>query len=128
MSYPDYFPKGCPPRKAKNVEIEAYRICKDEIVTHSDFLSFHEEGKLAYLDDIKKYGVSLDKDEDTLKAMLKMPSFKKQNKKCIAKGITKKDLGVVLETPSASSTHLTWWLKVDSKPEKYFQCCYKKGE
>lgn len=129
MKYPNYFPKGCPPKEAKDVEHIVYRICKNKELTHADFLSYYELGLLPNSNDIKKYGISLDMERDRLIAMLGMPSLKNKNMKCVAKGITKKELGVSLQTPSkASTSHITWWLKDGADPEKYFRSDFLKGE
>ena len=129
MKFPDYFTNGCPPKEAKNIEYCAYRICNDKIIAHTDFLSYYELGLAQKSNNIKKYGISLNTERDTLIAMLGMPAQKNRDMKCVAKGITKEDLGVSMFTPSKdSSTHLTWWLKEGAEPEKYFECDYLKGE
>lgn len=129
MKFPDYFPKGCPPYEAKNIEYEAYRICKDKNIVREDFLSYYQLGLAKESNNIKKYGVSLDFNREYLIGMLGLPAQKNKNMKCVAKGITKKDLGVVLLTSSArSSSHLTWWLKENADPENYFKSDYIKGE
>lgn len=129
MKYPDYFPKGCPPKEANQIEHIVYRICKNKEVSHSDFLSFYEMGLLPNSNDVKKYGISLDLNKEQLVAMLGMPAQKKRNMKCVAEGITKKELGVSLKTPSArSSSHITWWLKSGATPEDYFKCVFVKGD
>lgn len=128
MRYPNYFPKGCPPKDAKNVEIDVYRMCKNSKVSHSDFLSYYELGKAKDLSDLRVYGISLDKDFEKIKAMMGMPFAKHNNFNCIAKGITKKGMGKILATPSNNSrTHITWWLKEGSTPEEHFTCCYRRG-
>ena len=119
MSYPDYFPKGCPPRDAKNIEITAYRICKNNVVTHDDFLSHYQLGLAPNFKDNIKYGVSLLSDKEKALNMLRLPRF---NNKYIAEGITKKGLGVIKNTPTKQigNVHYTWWLKNDTRPENYF--------
>ncbi len=129
MRYPNYFPKGCPPKEADNTERIVYRICKDANINHTDFLSFYEMGIMQNSTDIKKYGISVNKNKDELITLLGMPSQKNKNMKCIAKGITKKDLGVSAQTPSNTMpSHITWWLKENADPENYFKCDYLKGE
>ena len=127
--YPEFFPKNCPPIEAIDEEIESYRLCPNNEISHYDFLSFYELGKLKHSNDIKKYGVSLLTDYQQSIAMLGMPKYKKSNNKYIAKGKTAKGLGVVLRTPSKDlSTHITWWLKINSQPENYFSIVYNNEE
>ena len=119
MSYPDYFPKGCPPRDAKNIEITAYRICQNNVVTHDDFLSHYQLGLAPLFNGDIKFGVSILSDKEKAFNMLRLPRF---SNKYIAEGITKKGLGVVKNTPTNQfgDVHYTWWLKEGTTPEKYF--------
>lgn len=129
MKFPSYFPKGCPPQGAKNIEYEAYRICKNKNILREDFLSYYQLGLAKDSKNIKKYGISLDTNREHLIGLLGLPAQKNRGMKCVAKGITKKNLGVVLLTPSSQyQSHLTWWLKEDADPENYFKCDYIKGE
>ncbi len=124
MKYPNYFPQGCPPDDAVAKEIDAYRICKSSIITHSDFLSFYEEGKKIY-GNILGYGISIFSNINEAYTVLKMPAHRKEY---IAKGITNSDCGVIKYTPSSKhSSHYTWWLYENATPEKYFQIIKEQG-
>lgn len=119
VSYPNYFPKGCPPKDAKNIEMLAYRICKNNVISHDDFLSHYELGLFPSFGGDIKYGVSLISDKEKAINMLRLPRF---SKSYVAEGITKKGLGVVKNTPSKQhgNAHYTWWLKNNTQPEIYF--------
>ena len=118
MSYPNFFPKGCPPKDAKNIEIIAYRICQNSVVTHDDFLSHYQLGLAPSFNSDIKYGVSILSDKEKAFNMLRLPRFSNKN---IAEGVTKKGLGVVKNTPTKQlgNVHYTWWLKEGANPEKY---------
>ena len=55
MKFPSYFPKGCPPQGAKNIEYEAYRICKNKNILREDFLSYYQLGLAKDSKNIKKH-------------------------------------------------------------------------
>ena len=62
MKYPDYFPSNCPPVEACAKEVPAYRMCKTNCITRSDFQSYYEMGK-NFGGKINGYGVSVLSDE-----------------------------------------------------------------
>lgn len=118
MKFPGYFPVNCPPPDAEPKNIIAYRICGNEIVCRADFNSYFELGKKVG-NDAKFYGASVFADFSEANQIIKMPAHKN---KYLAKGTTDKSCGVIKHTPSHNhSSHFTWWLYEDAKPEVYFQ-------
>lgn len=117
MNFPDYFPNGCPPEDAKAIEILAYRICKNNPITHEDFLSYYELGKR--FNGVNGYGVSLLVDLKEANTILAMPAHRRD---LIAKGLTARECGVLKQTSSnIRKSHFTWWLYEKAEPEKHFE-------
>lgn len=118
MRFPDYFPEGCPPSEAISKEVEVFRMCKSNVIEHSDFLSFYELGKNIN-GNVNGYGISVICDSGQAHTLSQMPAHRQEY---LAKGSTKSDCGVILETPSRNiSSHITWWLYEGATPEKYFK-------
>lgn len=118
MKYPDYFPSNCPPVEACAEEVPAYRMCKTNCITRSDFQSYYEMGK-NFGGKINGYGVSVLSDEQEANVLASMPAHRKDY---LARGCTAPICGEILRTPSRnSSSHITWWLYENATPEKYFK-------
>jgi len=116
MKFPDYFPEGCPPEDAISKEIIVYRICKNNPIERKDFASYYELNKGK--SDIKHYGVSVFSNSNEAKMICLLPNHRQE---FIATGKTAEECGKIKLTPSIkSSSHITWWLYENARPEKYF--------
>lgn len=117
MDFPAYFPQGCPPSDAQEKELIAYRLCKSNPVVISDFYSYYQL-RLDF-NGVNGYGVSLFTDLNEAITLKKMPAHKNE---MLAKGVTSHLCGLMKETPTRRfSSHITWWLYEDARPENYFQ-------
>lgn len=129
MSFPDYFPEGCPPEEATDAEIELYRFCTQSPPCEEDFCSYYEQNPQRYEGVIQAYGLSvLPSADECLKALRKSPVLRAKYK-YIATGANNPSRGKTLQTPGRiSPRHITWWVYKDVKPHTFFVICEEGGE
>lgn len=122
LSFPEYFPPGCPPEDATREELTVYRYCENtDKVLASDFISYYQDDPDKYKKKILAYGLSIMLSSEECSKGLKLPAIKRKFKS-FAKGNTYNSLGVVKRTPNKNSeSHCTWWLYEGVCPEKYFK-------
>jgi hypothetical protein len=112
-NWPDYFPEQCPPGKARNDNVQVFRLVSGTPLSAEDFhptiiesphRPFEPENLCAAC------GVSVFRNvQDVIK---KRAKYKPLRSKKIASGrITESD-GLVLET--FAPTHMTWWLQTST--------------
>ena len=127
LSFPTYFPKGCPPAEAIDEECLLYRLCKRKELSEDDFTSFYLINPEKHKDNINAYGLSVFRTaNDCLSVRNKAPKLRKKYKH-IASGWTNKFRGKILNTPSnASPAHFTWWVYEGVYPHTFFEI-YDEG-
>ncbi len=119
-----------PPINACLENVSVYRLVKSRTeLLEDDFLASIDadikENKLreGCVRDDRYYGVSVFEELDDVKALLlKVPHFKTKFE-AIANGITKDEDGCIRRDKRngySSTSHLTWWLFENAKPETYF--------
>lgn len=121
MSYPDYFPKDCPPPNCETENRLLYRLCKGSEISSEDFKSYYLLGLT--FNDNRGYGLSMIASLEEARKYLLLPKKILNDKKfkSIAKGYTEND-GVWKYTASKKiKTHITWWLKNGVEPWKRFE-------
>jgi hypothetical protein len=124
-SWPEFYPKGVPPKSAEDADGEFYRLVKVSPPTPQCFLSTHEE----YPNRHKKckgealqcvYGTSFFSDErGASDARAKFPAALGDRK--VAKGELMPFMGKMKKTFS-DPAHYTIWLKVNSLIHERFVC------
>ncbi|AZR72482.1 hypothetical protein BBF96_03255 [Anoxybacter fermentans] len=123
ISWPDYFPKGCPPDTARRDEVVVYRgIRNNNKVTAEDFIPLkilQPRRKFKGEDNCNACGISVFKDiKDLIKKRKSLPALKKKYP-YIAIGTIKRNHGLILETYGGS--HITWWVKPGVEPHTFFE-------
>jgi hypothetical protein len=126
--FPSYFPDGCPPDAATDVEKELYRLCESSPPTPEDFISFYLRDPYKYKNICQAYGLSVFDSEDACKkACDKVPRLRKKYK-YRSRGFNTPDRGKILATPSkAHSQHITWWVYEGVEPHTFFETCLEGG-
>jgi|LSQX01.3.fsa_nt_gb hypothetical protein len=121
--FPNYFPKGCPPKEAIEKEISAYRLTKNNPALVDDFKPHAILNPKKKYNDIKAYGLSVFTDYNEISTVMKLnPKMRKF--KFITIGTIFKGSGVILETPNENhKSHVTWWLYNGIKPHTFFRTC-----
>lgn len=129
LSFPDYFPEGCPPNEASDSEIELFRLCMQSPPCEEDFITFYEQNPEKYRGNILAYGLSAYATAgDCISARKKSPRLRAKCK-YIAKGRNNPLRGKTLQTPShANPNHITWWVYKGVKPHSFFAICEEGGE
>lgn len=121
MTFPIYFPEGCPPGDATHEELCVYRYCIEQTVTENDFLSYYQLDPVKWNGKIRAYGLSVQLcKEDCIKG-LQLPAIRKRFKS-YASGMTYANTGVIKQT-GKNPFHYTWWLYNNAKPHTYFVIC-----
>lgn len=119
--FPDYFPEGCPPDDAKEMETHAYRFCENPIYEHDEnWKTFYDRNPEKYKNMIQAYGLSFFLDKRNTEKFMKTKSFKNIT---IVEGLITSDTGVVKDTSKNNNAHHTWWLYENVKPHLYFKIC-----
>lgn len=123
-TFPDTFPKGCPPEDSMNNRLIVYRLIRGETITKDDFKSFKELGRDARGQKYPfiEYGLSVNTSyEELRKCWRGNPGLKKMFKN-IGTGLTYECTGKVKATPSkAQKCHHTWWIYKEVDPSNFFQ-------
>lgn len=110
--WPDYFPDRCPPRDARQDELEVFRLVSGALPSADDFLpSIVATPHRNFPPDTAciACGVSVFKKLEDILA--RQQRYKGLRSKAVAKGTITSADGVVLETLQPS--HVTWWLQTD---------------
>lgn len=125
QTWPDFYPKGVPPKTAVDAEGEFYRLVRANPPTSNCFLSTHEE----YPNRHKKckgealqcvFGASFFSDaRGASDTKAKFPAA--LGDRIVAKGDVLPFMGVMKKTFS-DPAHYTIWLKVNSSIHEHFQC------
>ncbi|WP_036546736.1 hypothetical protein [Nitrincola lacisaponensis] len=121
MDWKYTLPTQCPPKEARNDEIELYRLVENSPPTSSDFVPLAVELKTPHqkFDEFMNccsHGLSAFKTiEGAIKWRKKYKKKFKNHK--ISKGVIKKKDGMVLET--FKRPHITWWVSTE-QPERGF--------
>ena len=128
--FPDFFPEGCPPEDSIQENIEVYRMIVGENPNSADFKSFHELGrtasKIPY--PFMEYGLSVNKDLNELKKIVKAAPVMKKKFKNIARGVLSNETGVIKHTPTKQQkNHITWWMFKDINACNYFNTVKEGG-
>ena len=121
MSYPDYFPKDCPPPNCQTENKLLYRLCVGNEISPEDFKSYYLMG-LSFNGNLG-YGLSMIASLEEARRYFLLPKkiVKDKKFKSIAKGYTEND-GVWQYTPTNRyKSHITWWLKDGAEPWKRFE-------
>ncbi|ATQ03659.1 hypothetical protein WAF85_003741 [Salmonella enterica] len=125
QTWPDFYPKGVPPKTAVDAEGEFYRLVRANPPTPNCFLSTHEE----YPNRHKKcrgealqcvYGTSFFSEErGATDAKAKFPAA--LGDRTVAKGNVMPFMGVMKKT-FADPAHYTIWLTVNCSIHEHFAC------
>lgn len=121
MTYPNWFPKNCPPADCEMRNKLLYRLCKGSNPNPDDFLSYYLLGKK--FSGVNGYGISMLASLEDAKKYFLLPAKVVKDKRfhSIAKGFTEDD-GVWKYTHSDRyKSHVTWWLKDGAEPWKRFE-------
>lgn len=120
IKWADDFPENCPPAKAINRGLEAYRLLKKRSPEETDFKT-HKELNIPFkkTNECLACGLSVYTDIDAIYSMLKKVPKMRKKFKFYAKGIVPTDAGVLLETPE-KSRHYTWWVYPETNPMDAF--------
>lgn len=129
LTFPIYFPSGCPPEDATIDEVKVYRLCRNEHnITEDDFKSYYICDPVKYENCINAYGLSVLIDIPSVKAILNKNAFMKRKYDGCSCGITYKYTGKIKNTPAESvEGHYTWWICENVYPDKYFKICSIEG-
>jgi hypothetical protein len=108
FSFPAGWPPNCPPDDAVDADIEVYRTVSADPPAATDFLSYHEEGKLVKNRQkiCQAHGVSVYGSVEDAIHHRKVFGWASQR---IAKGKLTPDQGRTKPTPGSLPSHITWW-------------------
>ncbi len=125
MSYPDFFPEGCPPETAEFIDMYLFRYTVNDPPLEADFLSAFQMGKFKRSIKVQKYGLSMNSCiKDARNSIGLVPAL--WDYKYIAGGYASIEDGPIEYTPSEKiSKHLTWYLYKNVNPYKKF-CVLEK--
>lgn len=126
ITFPNYYPRGVPPRECKDAEGEFFRIVKSKPPSSGCFKNMYETNRKR----MQKfqgmplkccYGVSVYTEETSLiNAFNKFPEGSGLH--YIAKGMVEHDDGKMLKTGAPDSTHYTLWLREGNETHTKFAC------
>lgn len=120
--FPDYFPAGCPPAEAEELEIEVYRLCRNIIPEEKDFETFYQINPEKWKNNFEAYGVSVFKSFIEIQTMREKDPRLRAKFKTYAAGCTYEYTGVIQHTSKKlRESHYTWWLYEGVKPHEYFK-------
>ncbi len=106
MTFPDDWPKGCPPDEAEDAYGEVFRIVRDYPPSNSDMMSHHETGRLPKAPPCLRCGLSVFLvEEDAVNQQQLLPKLGKR----IANATLNATHGKISLTPGQQPTHTTWW-------------------
>ena len=109
-SWPEYFPRECPPADARRDDIEVFRLVDGSPPSASDFrptIVEYPHRKFEGADYCAACGVSVFRDINDI--VRKRERYKGLRGKKIAVGRITHEAGLILETFGLS--HITWWLQ-----------------
>ena len=123
MRWPSNYPEGCPPADSYNADGSLFRLANRSSYAPQDFLSAYalevkrvDKGTIPEIRDeysnCQARGLSVYRTyEDTVKAMLKIPSLSK--KKALVE-VDSNQTGLLKNTPNKRNpSHYTWWIPND---------------
>lgn len=129
FEFPDFFPKGCPPKEAKSEELTLYRFCAYNPPSEQDFLSYYQLNPAKYEGVIDAYGLSTFLYESDCRKALKIAPSLRKNCSYLASVVSYNETGVVQHTPSKTgSSHHTWWLYDGVLAHNYVVACCPFGD
>lgn len=112
-TWPQSFPKDCPPAESQEPEGRVYRLVSANPPGKKDFLSYHELDPVKWEGNCRACGLSVFRDISDAKRLLRRVRAMEKMKEFefIASGSLEKSDGKLMYTPPVQqNSHHTWWI------------------